>query len=108
MQAKNHCTIKLLMAVEIILERFFRLMNDFIDREMEMDLVHEFERTLEEEFFRDFYNTFRRTVELCHDLEREFESTAVPEELHWTLIHTIERTPQKQIFPQKRKKYKKR
>ena len=89
-------------------ERFFKLMNDFIDREMEMALVEEFERTLEEEFFRDFYNTFRRTVELCHDLEREFEAAAVPEELHLTLIQTIQRTPQKHSFRQQRKKYKKR
>ncbi|MBN1383670.1 MAG: hypothetical protein JW983_02150 [Elusimicrobia bacterium] len=62
-----------------------------MDDEMDFDLFDEFERTLEDEFCCHYFNTFRKTVELCHLIEIQ----EVPETLHYRIIQTIENIPQK-------------
>ena len=71
-------------------DEFFELISDFMNRELEAQLMEEFNRSLEEEFFREFFNTFRKTVELCHCME----CCEPPEEVHITLIRMIRQTPQ--------------
>ena len=85
-------------------EKIFRLMNEILDREMQTGLIQEFELRLGDAAFQDFFNTFKRTVELCRGLEREFEDMTVPQDLHISLIQAIQQTPQK--LPAKRKKKK--
>ncbi len=70
---------------------FLRLLSDFIDDELDFDLSDEFERELEDDLCCCFFNTFKKTVELCHQIEMQ----EVPEILHYRIIRTIETTPQK-------------
>lgn len=87
-------------------ERFFRLVSNFIDQEMDFELMDEFEHDLEDEFCRCFFNTFQKTVELCH----QFEMEKVPEELHISVMHAIQETAELHLLPspKKRKKPKRR
>lgn len=71
-------------------EDFFELLSDFMDDDMDFDLFDEFEKTLEDEFYCCYFNTFRKTVEFCHLLEIH----EVPETLHYRIIRTIENVPQ--------------
>lgn len=68
---------------------FFKLMSEFMEREMEMDLLEEFEELLEDDYCCCYFNTFKKTVQLCHEVEIE----EVPPTLHYTLIETIYHTP---------------
>ena len=70
---------------------FLRLLSDFIDDELDFDLSDEFERELEDDLCCCFFNTFKKTVELCHQIEMQ----EVPEILHYRIIRTIETTTQK-------------
>ena len=70
---------------------FLQLLSDFIDDELDFDLSDEFERELEDEFCCCFFNTFKKTVELCHQIEMQ----EVPEILHYRIIRIIETTTQK-------------
>lgn len=86
-------------------DRFFKLVSDFIDQELDFELLDEFERDMEDEFCRCFFNTFQKTVELCHELEME----EVPEELHISLMDAIQETTKVRFSPvRKRKKSRKR
>lgn len=67
---------------------FLQLLSDFIDDELDFDLSDEFERELENEFCCCFFNTFKKTVELCHQIEMQ----EVPQSLHYRIIKTIEHT----------------
>lgn len=69
---------------------FLALIDDFMNSELSFELMEEFERALEEEFRRQFFNTFKKTVELCHCVEQE----EVPQELHILVIQSICKTPQ--------------
>ncbi|MDD5687929.1 MAG: hypothetical protein PHE88_08870 [Elusimicrobia bacterium] len=68
------------------LERFLLLLSDFMDDEMDFDLIEDFEENLEDEFCCHFLNTFRKTAELCHQIEMQ----QVPRILHYRIIQTIE------------------
>lgn len=81
-------------------ERFFKLVSDFIDQELDFDLMDEFERDLEDDFCRSFFNTFQKTVELCH----QFEMENVPEELHISLMEAIRETTKIRLLPPPRKR----
>ena len=67
-------------------EKFFQLLSNFMDDDKEFDFIDDFERTLEDEFCEHFFNTFRRTVELCHQIQM----CEVPRRLHYQIIRTIE------------------
>lgn len=69
---------------------FLALIDDFLNNELSFELMEEFERALEEEFRREFFNTFKKTVELCHCVAQE----EVPQELHVLVIQTICKTRQ--------------
>lgn len=81
---------------------FFRLMSEFIDEEMDFDLMDEFDDILDDEFCHDFFCTFRKTIELCEEITIE----EVPPTLHIILMETIERTSQKPVrrAPARRKR----
>ncbi|MEW6556565.1 MAG: Hsp20/alpha crystallin family protein [Elusimicrobiota bacterium] len=72
-------------------EKFFQLLSDFIDDELDTDLLDDFERELEDDFCRCYFNTFKKTVDLCHQIGLH----EVPKNLHYNIIRTIEDTPQK-------------
>lgn len=78
---------------------FLQLLSDFIDDELDFNLSDEFERELEDEFCCCFFNTFKKTVELCHQIEMR----EVPRHLHYRIIKTIEHTES----PKKKRKNKK-
>ena len=67
---------------------FLQLLSDFIDDELDFDLSDEFERELEDGICCYFFNTFKKTVELCHQIEMQ----EVPRALHYRIIKTIEHT----------------
>ena len=68
-------------------DRFLLLVSDFLDNELDLASETEFLESFEDEICRCYFNTFRKTVELCHEIEvRE-----IPRELHRKLIVTIER-----------------
>ena len=67
---------------------FLQLLSDFIDDELDFDLTDEFERELEDDICCCFFNTFKKTVELC----RQIEMQEVPQSLHYRIIKTIEHT----------------
>ena len=83
-------------------EDFFELLSDFMDDDMDFDLFDEIEETLlEDEFCYHYFNTFRKTVEICHQIELQ----EVPEAVHYRIIQIIEHTPQKRKkLPKKRRK----
>lgn len=85
-------------------ERFFKLVSDFIDQEMDFDLMNEFEKELEDEFCRSFFNTFQKTVELCH----QFEMEEVPQELHISVMQAIQETTEISLLPTPKRKKPKR
>jgi hypothetical protein len=68
-------------------ERFLLLISDFLDDELDRKLEREFMERFEDEFCRCYFNTFRKTVELCHEIETE----KIPQKLHRKLIIRIER-----------------
>jgi hypothetical protein len=82
-------------------EKFFQLLSDFMDDDMEFDLLDDFERNLKDEFCCHFFNTFRKTVELCHQIQMR----QVPRTLHYRIIQTIEHCekPTRKITKKKRK-----
>ncbi|MFH0947581.1 MAG: hypothetical protein V1833_01085 [Elusimicrobiota bacterium] len=83
------------------LERFLQLIDDFIDNELDdFGLIEEFEEELENEFCCCFFNTFRKTTDLCHQIH-QLEIKQVPQKLHYRIIQTIENCDKK---PAKRKK----
>ena len=82
-------------------ERFFKMVSDFIDQDMDFDLFEEFDRELEDDFYRSFFNTVQKTVELCH----HFELEDVPGEVHWSLMEAIQET--RMTYIASRKKIKK-
>ena len=68
-------------------DKFLLLISDFLDNELDFASETEFLESFEDEICRCYFNTFRKTVELCHEIEiRE-----IPQELHRRLIITIER-----------------
>lgn len=71
-------------------DAFLRLMLDFLNEDLDLDRMEEFHRKMEEEFYRQFFNTYKKTVDLC----RCCEMVDVPREVHITLIETLRRTPQ--------------
>lgn len=84
-------------------DRIFSLLDEFVDQEMNFDLLDDFEKEFEEfedEFFRCCFNTLVKTVEMCND----FKMIEVPEPLHLSLIEVIKTMPQSKIKARKRKK----
>lgn len=71
-------------------DRIWRMMDKFRDGDMDFD-------ALEREFDKIFFQTLKKTIELCHNLE----CCPPPETLHESLCKAIECTPQ--IQPRKRK-----
>ncbi|OGS43355.1 MAG: hypothetical protein A2539_03595 [Elusimicrobia bacterium RIFOXYD2_FULL_34_15] len=72
-------------------ETFLKLVSDFLDDDdddMELDFFENSHETLEDEFAYHFFNTLRRTIELCHQIEME----RVPKTLHYNIIRAIEHT----------------
>lgn len=65
--------------------RFLLLLSDFLDDELDIGLMDDFERELENEYCCHFFNTFKKTVEIC----RQIEMLPVPETLHYKIIKTI-------------------
>ncbi|MBI5574418.1 MAG: hypothetical protein HY919_07705 [Elusimicrobia bacterium] len=82
---------------------FLQLLSDFIDDELDFDLLDEFERELEDDICCCFFNTFKKTVDLCHQIEMQ----EVPKIVHYHIIKTIETTPQKKTAGRKRNRIKK-
>jgi len=68
-------------------EKFFQLISDFLDDELDRDLEREFLENFEDEFCRCYFNTYIKTIELCHEIEIE----EIPLELHERLIMRIEK-----------------
>lgn len=68
-------------------DRIFKLMEDFINEGMPFEGMERLHRELEDEFYRQFYNTLKKTVELCHCMEEE----KVPETLHIRVIERIQK-----------------
>jgi len=85
-------------------EKFLQLISDFLDDELDFDLEREFEESFDDEFCRCYFNTFRKTVELC----REIEIEEIPQELHRKLIIRIEKEKPLPYLPEplRRKKAK--
>ena len=77
------------------------MMDEFMEGGMDFNpMEREFDRQfaqMEQEFYRDFLHTMRKTIELCHNME----CCQPPESLHDSLCRAIECTPQ--IKPRKRK-----
>ena len=71
-------------------DRIWRMMDRFMDGDMDFD-------ALEKEFDKIFFQTLKKTIELCHNIE----CCPPPEDLHASLCKAIECTPQAQ--PKKRK-----
>lgn len=67
---------------------FLQLLSDFLDDELDVDLADDFERELENEICCHFFNTFKKTVEMC----RQIEMIPVPRTLHYKIIKTIGHT----------------
>ncbi len=81
--------------------RIFDLMERLMNEDLSLEGMERFQREIEDEFFRQFFNTFKKTVELCHCIEEE----EVPEMLHIRVVEIICRTPQqKPRNPRRRKK----
>ncbi len=68
-------------------DSIFKLMEDFINEGMPFEGMERLHRELEDEFYRQFYNTLKKTVELCHCMEEE----RVPETLHIRVIERIQK-----------------
>ena len=69
-------------------DELFDLLSDYIDQQLESDLCSEIEELMQEDFCcMNLFNTFNKTLELCHEmLEEEIE---VPEETHIKLYETL-------------------
>ena len=67
-------------------EKFLELISDFLDEELDFDIEREFAENFEDECCLYYFNTLRKTVELC----REIQLTDIPRELHRKLIEKIE------------------
>ena len=76
-------------------EMILLMMDKFMDCGMDFDtLEEEFDRRfaeLEQEFYREFFQTLKKTVELCKNME----CCNPPENLHCSLLEAIEKTPRK-------------
>ena len=81
-------------------DKLWRLMDEFMECGMDFGAFErEFDRhfkELEQEFYRDFFHTLKKTIELCQGME----CCAPPEQVHLSLIHAIELTPQKKTLPE--------
>ncbi|OGR82042.1 MAG: hypothetical protein A2901_04365 [Elusimicrobia bacterium RIFCSPLOWO2_01_FULL_54_10] len=75
-------------------DRLWNMMDDLMEGLIDFDAFErEFDRQfaqMEQDFYREFVNTVRKTVELCHGIE----CCQPPEELHISLCRAIECTPQ--------------
>lgn len=72
-------------------ETLLKLISDFFDDDdddLDLDFFENSKETLEDEFAYHFFNTLRRTIELCHQIEMEH----VPKSLHYNIIKSIEHT----------------
>ena len=86
-------------------EFFIRWLSRFIEGDQGWKFFDEFEKNLEEEFCCRFYHTFKKTIELC----REIDSIEVPKTAHVQLITLIHETPQnRRISPLKKPKNRKK
>jgi N-glycosylase/DNA lyase len=60
-------------------EEFWSLLSDYFDEELDRDICEEIDEFMGEDIFcENLFNTFRRTVDMC----REIEMIDVPEEVH--------------------------
>ncbi len=71
-------------------DRIFRLMEQFFDPNLTFGDIERIQREIEDEFDRQFVNTLRKTIELCHCIKEE----EVPQTLHAQVIQSICQTPQ--------------
>ena len=71
------------------LEKFLLLISDFIDNELDFEIEREFVENFEDECCLYYFNTFRKTVELCRDVQL----AEIPQGLHRKLIAKIECEP---------------
>ena len=78
-------------------DRIWRMMDKFMDGDMDFD-------ALEREFDKIFFQTLKKTIELCQNLEY----CPPPDDLHASLCKAIECTPQVQPKKRKSKRKKKR
>ena len=87
-------------------DRMWRMMDKFMDGDMDFDaLEREFDKQfarMEQDFYKDFFHTLKKTVELCGSLE----CCPPPDDLHASLCRAIECTPQ--VPPKRRKKPRKK
>ncbi len=84
-------------------DRIFELMERLMNEDLSLEGMERFQQELEDEFFRQFFNTLKKTVELCHCFEEE----EVPETLHIRVVQIICNTPQenpRQSLPNKPRK----
>ncbi len=69
-------------------EELFMLLSYYFDHDLEEDLIDEIDELVEADLWSQaFFNTFCKTMELCHELEEE--ELEVPEEVHYRLFESI-------------------
>jgi hypothetical protein len=78
-------------------ERLFIIISELLDDGFERDIFDELSELdalmdslfddFDEECCRYYFNTLKKTVELCHQMEM----VEVPEQLHYKVIKTIEK-----------------
>ncbi len=84
----------------------WKMMDEFMECECDKDFKtfdQECNRrfaAIEAEFYRQFFHTLKKTIDLCHAME----CCEPPQTLHISLIQAIECTPQKKPAKKKRKK----
>ena len=58
-----------------------RLLSDYCDQELESELCSEIEELIKRDFFSEtLFSTFRKTLDLCREMEEEM--VEVPREVH--------------------------
>lgn len=72
-------------------EELFMLLSGYFDEDLENDLIDEINELIDEDLWcQAFFNTFNRTLELCHELEEEEEEEMeVPKDVHMQLFESI-------------------
>jgi len=68
------------------LEKVYLLISEHLDEDFDNDFFSELEEFFEESRqCQCYYNTLRRTVQMCHEIDME----EVPEEVHQELLRVI-------------------